>query len=177
LAHFFGFFNPKQWADFLDIPPQKFYERLKDWSVYDLKAMLLRFTIKQAAAHLKPVLHKSAATRSRSGLTLSIANSAKDRLGTLLRCTWSWYSGRYHTVIRGQDLLGMVLTINQMALPLPLFFCSKQGRYHTHKADVFIFMLSWLKAACDREGIDLTKIPLTMDAWFVSQPLRQRLHS
>ena len=64
-----------------------------------------------------------------------------------------------------------------MALPLHLLFCSKQGRYNTNKADVLIFMLSRLKAACDREGIDLTQVPLTMDSWFVSQPLRQRLHA
>jgi hypothetical protein len=174
-AHFFGFFNPKQLADFLDMPHQKFYEQLKDWSVYYLKEMLLCFMIKQAVEQLKPVLHKSVATQSRSGLTLSIDNSVMDRLGKLLRCTWSWYSGRYHKVIRGQDLLGVVLTINQMALPLHLLFCSKQGRYNTNKADGLIFMLSRLKAAFDREGIDLTKIPLTMDSWFVSQPLRERL--
>src|SRR5712691_9772308 len=175
-AHFFGFFNPKQLADFLDVPHQKFYERLKDWSIYYLKEMLLRFMIKQAAEHLKPVLHKSAAMRSRSGLTLSIDNSVMDRLGKLLRCTWSWYSGRFHKVIRGQDLLGIVLTINHIALPLHLLFCPKQGRYNTNKADVFIFMLSRLKAAFASEGIDRTTLPLTMDSWFVSQPLRARLH-
>ena len=127
--------------------------------------------------HLKPALQQSAATQSRAGLTLSIDNSVMDRFGKLLRCTWNWYSGRYHKVIRGQDLLGVVLTINKMALPLHLLFCSKQGRYNTNKADVFICMLSRLKAACDREGIDLTQVPLTMDSWFVSQPLRQRLHA
>lgn len=37
-------------------------------------------------------------------------------------------------------------------------------------------MLSCLKDEFAREGIDLTKIPLTMDSWFVSQPLRERLH-
>jgi hypothetical protein len=176
-AHFFGFFNPKQLADFLDIPHQKLYEQLKDWSIYYLKEMLLRFMIKQAVEHLKPALEKSAATQSRAGLTLSIDNSVMDRFGKLLRCTWNWYSGRYHKVIHGQDLLGVVLTINQIALPLHLLFCAKQGRYNTNKADTLIFMLSRLKAAFAREGIDLTKIPMTMDSWFVSQPLRQRLHS
>ena len=43
-----------------------------------------------------------------AGTTLSIDNSVMDRFGNLLRCTWSWYSGRYHKVIRGQDLLGLV---------------------------------------------------------------------
>jgi hypothetical protein len=150
---------------------------LKEWSVYYLKEMLLRFMIQQAVEQLKPALHKSAATQSRAGLTLSIDNRVIDRLGTLLRCTWSWYSGRCHKVIRGQDLLGVVFTINQIALPLHLLFCSKQGRYNTNKADVLVFMLSRLKAAFDRAGIDLTKIPLTMDSWFVSQSLRQRLHN
>ena len=117
-AHFFGFFNPKPWADFLDIPHQKLYAQLKDWSVYDLKEMLLRFMITQAVEHLKPALQQSAATQSRAGLTLSIDNSVMDRFGKLLRCTWNWYSGRYHKVIRGQDLLGVVFTINQIALPL-----------------------------------------------------------
>ena len=37
-------------------------------------------------------------------------------------------------------------------------------------------MLTRLKAEFDREGIDITQIPLTMDAWFVSEPLRKRLH-
>src|SRR6266853_290335 len=120
IAHLFGFYNPKQLADFLHVPHQKFYAELKDWSVYHVKKMLLRFMVKQAAEQLKPVLSKSAATRSRAGMTLSIDNSVMDRFGKLLRCTWNWYSGRYHKVIRGQDLLGIVLTINHIAFPLHL---------------------------------------------------------
>jgi hypothetical protein len=176
IAHLFGFYNPKQLADFLHVPHQKFYAELKDWSVYHVKKMLLRFMVKQAAEQLKPVLSKSAATRSRAGMTLSIDNSVMDRFGKLLRCTWNWYSGRYHKVIRGQDLLGIVLTINHIAFPLHLLFCPKQGRYHTNKADLLIFMLTQLKDDFDREGIDITQLPLTMDSAFVAQELRQRLH-
>jgi hypothetical protein len=132
--------------------------------------------VKQVVEHLKPVLNKSAATQSRAGMTLAIDNSVMDRFGQLLRCPWSWLSGRCHGVVRGQDVLGIVLTIHHMALPLHLLFCPKQGRYHTNKADGLIFMLSCLKAAFALEGIDITHIPLTMDAWFVSQPLRERLH-
>ena len=92
-AHFFGFFNPKQLADFLDVPHQKFYERLKDWSIYYLKEMLLRFMIKQAAEHLKPVLHKSAAMRSRSGLgcpnrLLSVDRFLDSRCQSRPSCAW-----------------------------------------------------------------------------------------
>src|SRR6266699_2484098 len=176
VAHLFGFYNPKQLADFLEVPHQQFSTVLKEWSVYQVKKMLLRFMVKQAAEKLKPVMSKSAATRSRAGTTLSIDNSVMDRFGNLLRCTWSWYSGRYHQVIRGQDLLGIVLTIHHLALPLHLLFCPKQGRYHTTKADLLIFMLIQLKTAFLREGIDITQFPLTMDSAYVSQELRERLH-
>ena len=176
VAHLFGFYNPKQLADFLEVPHQQFYSELKDWSVYHVKKMLLRFMVKQAAEKLKPVMSKSAATRSRAGTTLSIDNSVMDRFGNLLRCPWSWYSGRYHKVIRGQDLLGIVFTIEHIALPLHLLFCPKQGRYHTTKADLLIFMLIQLKTAFLREGIAITQLPLTMDSAYVSQELRERLH-
>jgi hypothetical protein len=128
VANLFGCYNPKQLADFLEVPHQKFYAELKDWSIYHVKKMLLRFMVKQAVEKLKPVMSKSASTRSRAGATLSIDNSVMDRFGKLIRCAYSWYSGRYHKVIRGQDLLGIVLTINSLALPLPLLFCPKQGR-------------------------------------------------
>jgi hypothetical protein len=105
-------------ANFLNIPPQKLSAQVKDWSVYFLKEMLVRFMVKQAVEHLKPVMTKSVATRSRAGMTLSIDNSVMDRFGKLLRCTWSWFSGRYHKVIRGQDFLGIVLTVNHIAVPL-----------------------------------------------------------
>jgi DDE family transposase len=176
VANLFGFYNPKQLADFLDVPHQKFYAELKDWSVYHVKKMLLCFMIKQAAPKLKPVMSKSAATRSRAGMSLSIDNSVMDRFGKLIRCTYNWYSGRYHKVIRGQDLLGIVLTINNIAFPVHLLFCPKQGRYHTNKADVLIFMLKQLKAEVHREGVDITQLPLTLDSAYVSQELRDRLH-
>jgi hypothetical protein len=96
-------YTPKQLADFLDIPPQKLSAQLQDWRVYSLKEMLMRFMIKQAVEHLKPVLTKSAATLSRAGGTLSVDHSVMERCGKLLRCPWSWDRGRCHDVVRGQD--------------------------------------------------------------------------
>jgi len=69
-----------------------------------------------------------------------------------------------------------VFTIHPIAWPLPLLFCPKQGRYHTTKADVLLFMLTQLKTALLRAGIDITQLPLTMDSAYVSQALRERLH-
>jgi len=176
VANLFGFYNPKQLADFLDVPHQKFYAELKTWSIYHVKKMLLRFMVKQASEKLKPIMNKSEATRSRAGISLSIDNSVMDRFGKLIRCSYNWYSGRHRKVIQGQDLLGIILTINQVAFPIHLLFCPKQGRYHTKKADLLIFMLQQLKDEFHREGVDITALPLTFDSGYVSQELRNRLH-
>src|SRR2546430_17370650 len=94
VANLFGFYNPKQLADFLDVPHQKFYAELKDWSVYHVKKMLLCFMVKQAAEKLKPFMSKSAATRSRAGSSLSIDNSVMDRCVNLMLCRFRWYMCR-----------------------------------------------------------------------------------
>src|SRR6266853_980574 len=73
------------------------------------------------------------------------------------------------------DLLGIVFTMHQMALPLHLLFCPKQGRHHTNKADWLIFMFTQLKADFHREGIAITQFPLTLDPGFVSEELKKRL--
>ena len=177
LAHFFGVYNPKQLADFLGIPHQKLYAQLKEWSLYYLREMLTRFMVKQAAERLKPVLAKSPATLSRAGITLSVDNSVIDRLGRLLRCTWSWYSGRWKKVVYGQDLLGIVLTLGGVVFPLGLWFCAKQGRANTDKPSLLIAMLVRLKEAFVKEGIDITVFPITLDSWFVSDWLRKELYA
>jgi hypothetical protein len=54
VAHLFGFYNPKQLADFLEVPHQQFYTELKDWSVYHVKMMLLRLGHPFNAGHPGP---------------------------------------------------------------------------------------------------------------------------
>jgi hypothetical protein len=80
-------------------------------------------------------------------------------------------------VVQGQDLLGIVLTINHLALPVHLLFCSKQGRGNTAKPSQLLTMLAQLKEEFGRYAIDITQIPLTFDSWFVSEPLRQHLYA
>lgn len=176
LAHFFGLYNPKQLADFLGIPHQRLYSELKGWSLYRLKKVLFRFMVRQAAEELKPILGKSAATRSRAGISLSVDNSVIDRLGRLLRCTWSWYSGRAKGVVHGQDLLGIVLTVHRRVFPLHLLFVSKQGRANTDKPSLLLSMFEHLIEAFQEEGIDITVFPITLDSWYASDDLKQKLH-
>ena len=177
VAHFFGFYNPKQCADYLGIPHQNFYRHLKELSLYTVRKLLVKFMVKQAVDLLKPILSKSASTISRAGITLSVDNSVIDRLGKMLRWTWSWYSGRWKKVMNGQDLLGIVITVNGLTLPIMLVFCSKQGRRNTDKPSLLLSMLKDLITEFKKEGIDLTVFPISMDSWFVSEDLKQKLYA
>ncbi len=56
-------------------------------------------------------------------------------------------------------------------------FVSKQGRANTSKPELLIKMLTELKELFAQEGIDITAFPLTLDSWFASQDLRQKLWS
>ena len=37
-------------------------------------------------------------------------------------------------------------------------------------------MLTRFKKEFDKHDVDITTIPLTMDSWYVSEPLKQELH-
>ena len=176
MAHFFKCYNPKELADFLGISHQQLYAHLGGWSLYYVRKILILFMVKQAVEELVPLLEKSAATQSRASLSLSVDNSVIDRFGHMLRCTWSWYSGRWKKVVYGQDLLGIVMTLNGKVFPLYLWYCAKQGSANTDKPSLLITMLSRLKEEFAREGVDLSTIPLTMDSWFVSEDLKQALY-
>lgn len=176
LAQFFGFYNPKELADYLGINTHALYRHLRSFSVYSIKSMLLKFMVKQAAEELKKVLKKSPSTISRSGITLSVDNSVIDRFGKMFRCTYSWYSGRWKKVVNGNDLLGIVMTLNGRVFPLHLLFCPKNGRVNTDKPSMLISMLKVLKEEFKKYEIDITQFPITMDSWFAAQALKTELH-
>ncbi len=58
ISHAFECYNPKQWADYLGIPPQKIYAEIQTWSLYRLKEVLIKMMVHQAAAELKVVKKK-----------------------------------------------------------------------------------------------------------------------
>ena len=175
LAHLFGFDTVKALTEELDIPAQPLYTRLKAMSLYSLQKLAVRFMVKLAAERLRPLQEKSAATRSRAGVTISGDDTVIERVGKTIRSTYRWYSGRAKQVVNGNDLMGLVLTINGEVLPLHLMFCSKQGRGTTSKPELLVKMLKELKELFAKEGIDITQYPLTLDSWFASEPLRQEL--
>lgn len=58
IGHAFGCYNPKQWADYLGLTPQKIYAEIQTWSLYRLKEVLLKMMVAQAAEQIKAVKKK-----------------------------------------------------------------------------------------------------------------------
>ena len=94
IGHIYGCYNPKQWADYLGIKPDKIYQQINQWSLYKLKRTLLQMMVSVAAQNIQQIRTKSRATQSRANLTLAIDDSVIDWVGNRLRCIWIWYSGR-----------------------------------------------------------------------------------
>ena len=94
----------------------------------------------------------------------------------MIRCTYSWLSSRWKKVVNGNEERSIVLTINGISMKLHLMFCSKQGRGNTDKPSLLLSMLTVLKEEFEKEGIDITMFPITLDSWFVSEELKQELH-
>ncbi|MDJ0690392.1 MAG: hypothetical protein QNJ41_18020 [Xenococcaceae cyanobacterium MO_188.B32] len=58
IGHAFGCYNPKQWADYLGLSPQKIYAQMQTWSLYRLQEVLLKMMVFQASEQIKAVKKK-----------------------------------------------------------------------------------------------------------------------
>ena len=58
VSHIYGCYNPKQWADYLGIKPDRLYQQLNQWSLYRLKITLLKMMVSIAAENIKQVQKK-----------------------------------------------------------------------------------------------------------------------
>ena len=58
ISHAYGCYNPKQWADYLGVSPQKIYLEISKWSLYRLKKVLLKMMVSQAAEEIKQIKKK-----------------------------------------------------------------------------------------------------------------------
>ncbi|WP_330205103.1 hypothetical protein [Cyanobacterium sp. Dongsha4] len=175
ISHAYGCFNPKQLADFLGVNHQKIYAEISSWTLYKLQKVLKLLMVNVAVEQLQIIEKKSNSTQSRAKITFAVDDSVIDRVGKRLRCTFTWYSGRWKKVVNGQNILGIILTINGKAIPIGLKYCSKQGRKNTDKPSILIAMLKEIKEECLKENINISKYPITLDSWYVSQQLKEQL--
>ena len=170
-----GLYNPHQIAQELGCAPGTFYGALSSLSARQWRQLLETMMLAHALERLQLYQQRSEATRSRLNATLAIDDSVVKRLGQALSYVWSWYSGQFKQVVRGQDLVGIVLHFNGETIPLALVWVSKQGSGPTSKPEVLLKEMNRLKERFAADGIDLTQIGLSLDSWWISQPLIEGL--
>ena len=141
LGHAFGYYNPNQLADRLGLTKSQLYQELKSWSLYQWRRQLMLIGCEYALQRLQELETKSAATKSRMRVTISVDDTVVDRCGKALSLTYSWWSGRHKKVVQGQNLLGITLKVGHEVIPLVIRPIGKQGRTNTSKPEVFETLL------------------------------------
>jgi hypothetical protein len=92
-------------------------------------------------------------------------------MGNLMSLTYSWFSGRHHDIVRGQNIIAITMKIGTRVIPLCIRPVGKQGRSNTSKPEIFREMIHQLVGVFGHEGIDLTDFPITFDSWYGSDDL------
>lgn len=164
----YGFYNVNQISEQLDISAKPIYQRLKEISKEQWQAVMGSMMMDNAIEKLKKYQEMSEATKSRQQASMSVDDSLIKRLGKYLSYVWSWYSGQIHRVTRGQDLLGIVLKIDNEIIPISMVLVSKKGRANTTKPEILIRELKKLKASFEAAGIDITKLGISFDSWWLN---------
>ena len=170
-GHMFDIFTPNQLIQILGLDKNKVYDAINSWSIYHLRKLFLNAGLAQAKELIAEALTKSPATLSRMRITLCVDDTVIDRMGKLMSLTYSWFSGRHHDVVKGQNIIAITIKIGERVIPLCIRPVGKQGRGNTSKPEIFREMIHQLVEMFSQEGIDLTDFPITFDSWYGSDDL------
>ena len=170
-GHMFDIFTPNQLAQILGIDKNKVYDAINSWSIYHLRKLFLNVGFAQVKELIAEALTKSPATLSRMRITLSVDDTVIDRMGKLMSLTYSWFSGRHHDVVKGQNIIAITIKIGERVIPLCIRPVGKQGRGNTSKPEIFRDMLHSVLELFQQEGINLNQFPITFDSWYGSDDL------
>ncbi len=170
-GHMFDIFTPNQLIQTLGLDKNDVYGTINSWSIYHLRKLFLNAGFAQVKEVVAEALTKSLATLSRMRITLSVDDTVIDRMGNLMSLTYSWFSGRHHDIVQGQNIIAITMKIGARVIPLCIRPVGKQGRGNTSKPEIFREMIHQLVEVFGQEGIDLTDFPITFDSWYGSDDL------
>ena len=170
-GHMFDIFTPNQLIQTLGLDKNDVYDAINSWSIYHLRKLFLNAGFSQAKELIAEALTKSPATLSRMRITLSVDDTVIDRMGNLMSLTYSWFSGRHHDIVKGQNIIAITIKIGERVIPLCIRPVGKQGRGNTSKPEIFRDMLHSVLELFQQEGINLNHFPITFDSWYGSDDL------
>ncbi len=170
-GHMFDIFTPNQLIQTLGLDKNRVYDAINSWSIYHLRKVFLNAGFSQVKELIAEALTKSPATLSRMRITLCVDDTVIDRMGNLMSLTYSWFSGRHHDIVKGQNIIAITIKIGERVIPLCIRPVGKQGRGNTSKPEIFSDMLHCVLELFQQEGIDLNQFPITFDSWYGSDDL------
>lgn len=170
-AHMFDIFTPNQFIQTLGLDKNQVYDALNSWSIYHLRKLFLNAGFSQAKELIAKALTKSPATLSRMRISLSVDDTVIDRMGKFISLIYSWFSGRHHDTVGGQNIIAITIRIGERVMPLCIRPVGKQGRGNTSKPEIFREMIHQLVEVFHQENIDLNAFPITFDSWYGSDDL------
>ena len=177
VGHLFGLYNPNQMADALGIDKGRLYTHLSQWSIDQWKRFLVTIGSRRAVELIRQTEAMSPSTQSRRRITTSVDDTVCDRDGNVLSYCYHWYSGHFHAVVNGQNIIAITVKIGSVILPLAVRLVGKQGRANTEKPQILVTMIEEIQAVFAAHGRGLTDYPISFDSWYGSAPLKEQLEA
>ncbi len=94
LCHLFGLYNPNQVSDALSTPKANLYRHLNEVSFYHWQHLSARIGCSVALREIWDIESKSASTRSRSCVTLSVDDTHNARDTEKVSYCYNWWSSK-----------------------------------------------------------------------------------
>lgn len=174
-GHLFGLYNPNQVADTLGVSKAKLYRDLKSVSLTRWKKLFVGISSTIAIDEIRRTESKSASTRSRRRITISVDDTNAPRYAKTLSYCYKWWSKQQKNAINCRNILAITLKVGDVILPLNIRIVAKEGRGNTDKPTCFLTMIQEVLDVFDAQGVDLRKYPITFDSWYGSKDLIETL--
>jgi len=164
LSLLMGWDTPSKVAEHLGLPKHEVYGALKKLTLHDWQRLFACAFENLAIQALLEAQSHSDATWSRLQVVVAIDDSVIRRWGQLLSYLGNWWSGQFHRVLPGQDIVMAVLRIGNQVIPLHFRIMSCLAQKGRH--DKVVGILKDLAAKWKEAGIGIWRIPVSMDAGY-----------
>jgi len=169
LSLLMGWDTASEVAERLGVPKTGIYGALKELSLHDWQHLFSGAFEDRAISALKEAQSQSEATWSRRQVVVAVDDTVIRRWGQLLSYLGHWWSGQFHRVLPGQDIVMAVLKVGDQVIPLGfrIMSCLAKSTRHDHVGA----MLKEIAATWKKAGIDIGCIPVSMDAGYADSGL------
>lgn len=176
LGHQLGIGVVSRISDYLNIDKNEVYKVLREMSIKDWRDLFYEVFRQELEDLIIERQTKSASTSSRDHIQLSIDDSTIRKWGSSLSYLGKWWSGQFHRVLKGYNVLLIVVKVGHEICPLDFHLMSKKGPLN-NKHRRLEKMLSQISKRWLSKGINISKISVSADAAYADNVLIKHILS